>query len=87
MNMQNINSVSNGVPVFESQNNDICTVNAWLIYPEVISQYYTKKVNSFSDFNGKFNGEFDRDNINEFIDTLTATGKYYQICVNYSSAN
>ena len=83
--MQTVNKVSNGVPVFEDANNDICCVNAWLNESlwEVRNQYYTHKVDSFSDFSGHFSYE----NINEFIDSLTVTGKYFQVCVTYHSAN
>jgi hypothetical protein len=80
-----INPVSNGIPVSEGPNNDICCVNAWLREElwEVKNQYYTHKVDHFSDFNG----EFTRNSINEFIDSLTSTGKYTQIVVSYVSAN
>ncbi len=83
--MMIINKISNGVPVSEGANNDICCVNAWLIESlwEVKNKFYTHKVDSFSDFNGQFS----RSNINEFIDSLTATGKYSQIRVTYHSAN
>ena len=83
--MQKINSVSNGIPVTEGRGDDICCVNAWLKEElwEVKNQYYTRKVDSFSEFNN----DFTRRNVMDFIDSLTVTGKYFQICVTYHSAN
>ena len=84
--MSKVNTQSNGVPVFDATpKNDICTVNAWLNPElwEVKNRHYTHKVDSFSDYNR----DFSVSNINEFIDGLTATGKYTQICVNYHDSN
>lgn len=83
--MNVIKNLSNGIPVTEGKHDDICCVNAWLREElwEVKNKYYTHKVDSFSEFNG----DFTRRNVVDFIDSLTETGKYYQICVTYHSAN
>lgn len=77
--------MSNGVPVSEGLGDDICVVNAWLREDlwVVKNKHYTHKVDSFSEFHY----DFTRKNINEFIDSLTSTGNYTQICVTYHSAN
>lgn len=83
--MTNINEMSNGIEVTVGAHDDICEVYARLRKDlwEVRNQYYTHSVDSFSEFNRDFN----RSNINEFINSLTATGKYTQINVSYVSAN
>lgn len=83
--MRLTNELSNNIPVIEGKGDDICCVNAWLNESlwEVKNKFYTHRVDSFSEFNN----DFSRRNINEFIDSLTATGKYYQVCVTFHSSN